>query len=64
MLRVCAVFHVRVGGVLCSGSHHCYEADNYRRALLRELDAIKMPGNALDLLVSHFGVDRVAEMTG
>lgn len=23
-----------------------------------------MPGNALDLLISHFGVDQVAEMTG
>lgn len=31
---------------------HVPQAEEYRRSLLRELDAIRMPGNALDLLIS------------
>ena len=40
------------------------EALELQRELLSALEAIKMPGNALDLLISRFGVDEVAEMTG
>jgi len=40
------------------------EALAVREHLLRQLKKIHMPGNALDMLISHFGVDRVAEMTG
>ena len=29
-----------------------------------QLERIKMPGNALDLLVTAFGVNGIAEMTG
>ena len=31
---------------------------------MTQLEEIKMPGNALDLLVAHFGVSQLAEMTG
>ena len=40
------------------------EAQRVHDQLLARLESIRMPGNALDLLTSHFGVDRVAEMTG
>ena len=40
------------------------EAKKISDDLLEKLEKIKMPGNALDLLISHFGVDMVAEMTG
>ncbi len=35
-----------------------------RDELLTKLEAIRMPGNALDLLITAFGESRVAEMTG
>lgn len=35
-----------------------------RGALLLELEALGMPPTALDIVVSHFGPDKVAEMTG
>jgi len=40
------------------------EAVQIRAELLRRLDAIDMPSNALDLVIGHFGVEHVAEMTG
>ena len=39
-------------------------ARTIKDGLLAKLEAIKMPGNALDLIISHFGVEQVAEMTG
>jgi len=35
------------------------EAFAIHAKLLRKLEQIRMPGNALDLLISHFGVDQV-----
>ena len=35
-----------------------------KRDLMNKLERIQMPGNALDLIIGHFGVDKVAEMTG
>eukprot|EP00908_Phaeocystis_cordata_P021105 Transcript_3408.p2 GENE.Transcript_3408~~Transcript_3408.p2 ORF type:complete len:749 (-),score=293.83 Transcript_3408:158-2404(-) len=35
-----------------------------KEELMTQLEEIKMPGNALDLLVAHFGVSQLAEMTG
>ena len=46
------------------GFERLSQAEEIRDALMRSLEEIKMPGNALDLLVSHFGVDDVAELTG
>lgn len=40
------------------------ETEDIRDELLHRLESIRMPGNALDLLISHFGVEKVAEMTG
>jgi hypothetical protein len=35
-----------------------------RDRLLDELSALRLPDNPLDQLVNHFGIDRVAELTG
>ena len=40
------------------------EAFQKQRELLHQLESIQMPSNALDLIISYFGVERVAEMTG
>jgi len=35
-----------------------------KQSLVAQLERIKMPGNALDMLVAQFGVSKIAEMTG
>lgn len=50
--------------VVRAGNGRVPKAELIRDQLMRSLEEIRMPGNALDLLISHFGVDEVAEMTG
>ena len=40
------------------------QCEAIKRDLMNKLERIQMPGNALDLIIGHFGVDKVAEMTG
>ena len=40
------------------------QCEAIKRDLMNKLERIQMPGNALDLIIGHFGADKVAEMTG
>ena len=40
------------------------QALELKASLVAQLEKIRMPGNALDMLVAQFGVHALAEMTG
>lgn len=42
----------------------CQAAVDLKHRLVEQLERIRMPGNALDMLVAQFGVSSIAEMTG